>query len=76
MIEICFKHHLQRYSYIGCKVCTNRCECVGTKNTSFTEEQVSRNLRIGRVKFGPQDPPPFLLVARGEQKKGGGESSR
>ena len=32
--------------YIGCELCTHQCECVGTKNSSFTEEQVSRNLRI------------------------------
>ena len=40
------KQHLQRYTYIGCKLCTHQCECMGTKNSSFTEEQVSRNLRI------------------------------
>ena len=26
--------------------CTRQCECVGAKTSSFTEEQVSRNLRI------------------------------
>ena len=41
-----FKRHLQRCHYVGYKVCTHRCECVGTKNSSITEEQVSRNLRI------------------------------
>ena len=34
------------FSYKGCKLCTHRCVCVGTISTSFTEEQVSRNLRI------------------------------
>ena len=24
------KQHLQRYSYIGCKLCTHQCECMGT----------------------------------------------
>ena len=39
------KQHLQRYPYIGYKLCT-QCECVGTKNSPFTEKQVSWNLRI------------------------------
>ena len=42
--------HIQRYLYIGCKLCTHQCECVGTKHSSFTEEQVSRNLRIEWLK--------------------------
>ena len=46
-LKYIFKKHLQRYPYVGCKLCTHRCECVGTKNTSFTEEQVSWNLCIG-----------------------------
>ena len=29
--------------YIGYKLCTHQCECVGTKISSSTEEQVSRN---------------------------------
>ena len=41
-----FKQHLRRFPYVGCKLCTHRCVCVSTINTSFTEEQVSRNLRI------------------------------
>ena len=39
------KQHLQRYPYIGYKLCT-QCQCVGTKNSPFTEKQVSWNLRI------------------------------
>ena len=31
---------------MGCKLCTHQCECGSTKNSSLTEEQVSRNLRI------------------------------
>ena len=34
-----------------CKFCTHQCECVANKNSSFTEEQVSRNLRIGPLDF-------------------------
>ena len=45
-LKYIFKQHLRRFPYIGCKLCTHRCVCVGTINTSFTEEQVSRNLRI------------------------------
>ena len=44
-----FKQHLRRFRYIGCELCTHRCVYVGTINTSFTEEQVSRNLRIVTV---------------------------
>ena len=47
MIEIYFKATLQRYPYVGCKLCTHRCECVGTKNTLLTEDQISQNLRFG-----------------------------
>ena len=36
-----FNLHLQRYPYIRCKLCTHRCECVSTKNTSFIEERIS-----------------------------------
>ena len=36
----------QRYPSIGFKLCTYQCEWVGTKNSSFAEEQVSRNMRI------------------------------
>ena len=39
-----------------CMLCTHRCVCVGTINTSFTEEQVSRNFRIqvcSNEGFGP-----------------------
>ena len=46
MNEINFKQHLQRYPYIGCKLCTHQYKCVGTKNSSFTEEHVSRNFGI------------------------------
>ena len=46
-----FKQHLRQFPYIGCELCTHRCVCVGTINTSFTEEQVSRNLRIGSVLY-------------------------
>ena len=35
---------------IGCKLCTHRCVWVGTINTSFTEEQLSRNLRGANIK--------------------------
>ena len=49
MNAINFKAILQRYPYIWCKFCAHQCECVGTKNSSFTEEQVSRNLRIGII---------------------------
>ena len=45
--SVTLKQHLQRYPFVGCKLCTHRCECVGTKNTPFTEEQIFRNLRIG-----------------------------
>ena len=41
-----FKQHLRRIPCIGCELCTHRCVCVRTINASFTEEQVSRNLRI------------------------------
>mgnify|MGYP003691487371 CR=1 FL=1 len=37
------KQHLQRYPYIGCKFCTQQCECVGTKASSLPEEQVFQN---------------------------------
>ena len=40
------KQHLKRYPYIGGKLCIDQCECVGIKNSSFTEEQVSWNMRI------------------------------
>ena len=41
------KQHFQSYPYIGYKLCTQQCER-GTINTNFIEEQVSRNLRIGK----------------------------
>ena len=31
--------HLQRFPYIGSKLCTHQCECMDTKNSSFTEER-------------------------------------
>ena len=37
---------LQCVHYIGYKLCTHQCECVGTKISSITEEQISRNWRI------------------------------
>ena len=40
-----FKQHL-RHPYVGCKLCTHRYECMGTKYTTFTEEQLSQNLHI------------------------------
>ena len=46
IIHKILKQHLQRYSFIGCELCTHQCECVGTNKSSFTEEQVSRNLPI------------------------------
>ena len=47
--EIILKQHLQRYPYMGCKLCTHQWKCVGIINSSFTGEQVSWNLRIGKV---------------------------
>ena len=38
-----FKETFTKLSLIECQLCTHECECVGTKNASFTEEQVSRN---------------------------------
>ena len=42
MNKIYFERLLQRNPYIGCKLCTHECECVGTKFSSLTEGQVSR----------------------------------
>ena len=53
MSEINFKATFTTLSlYIACQLCTHQCECVGTKNSSFTEEQVSRNLRIRATENG------------------------
>ena len=40
------KQHLHHYPYMGCRLCTHRYKCMGTKTSSFTEEHVSRNLCI------------------------------
>ena len=54
MSEINFKAILTTLTlYIGCELCTHHCECVGTKNSSFTEKQVSRDLRIEKGQFLP-----------------------
>ena len=50
MSEINFKTTFTTLSQHRGKLCTHQCECVGTKNSSFTEEQISLNLRI--VLFG------------------------
>ena len=42
MNKIYFERLLLRNPYIGCKLCTHECECVGTKFSSLTEKQVSR----------------------------------
>ena len=34
------------------KLCTHQCECLGTKNSSFSEEQISGNLRITTLRGG------------------------
>ena len=44
--RINFKATYTTLSHMGCKLCIHQCECVGTKNSSFTEEQVSLYLRI------------------------------
>ena len=41
--KLILKQHIQRYPYLRGELCTNQCECAGTKNSTFTEEQVSRN---------------------------------
>ena len=50
--EYILKQHLLRFPYMRCKLCTHRCVCVGTINTSFTEELVSWNLRIELSFYG------------------------
>ena len=42
MKKIYFERLLLRNPYIGCKLCTHQYECVGTKFSSLTEEQISR----------------------------------
>ena len=44
-----FKLHLQRFHLIVYKLCAHRFQCVETKNSSITEEQVSRNLLISTL---------------------------
>ena len=48
---------------IGYKLCTRQCECVDTKNSSFTEEQESRNLF-------PNSTAPNVSVQSGSEIPG------